>query len=272
MCRADLHLLGLLSAGHVLRWRRTVPRLAPEAVALMFERVLDSRRGTAASPKISVLDPCCGNGVVLAVLQVAYPAWVASLRGSDACVDAVEVTRHNLAILNDRGRMNAWIDELENRVARTGSRRLVGAIADARELASLAAAERPTVRIGCWNALAEELAGRDAGDSSGALGAPVPGGVDLVLTDPPYGRRSGWIGTDLDADDGMRLFLGNAGRWMSPDGRIALALDPAVKLPDVDGLEVEDRLALPRRAGWILKRRNEPVRAEPQGSRTDGGH
>ncbi len=234
--RADPALCARLFAGGVLRWRRSIPRVAPLAVAGLFERDLD--RSPSAGPRV-VLDPCCGNGVVLAVLQVAYPGLVRELHGADADPAALRFTESNLAILNDRDTLRERIVTLEGRRDATGNPRFDAAIADARCLEELDWSGRPTVAVSRIDALAD----------------PWPAsGVDLVLADPPYGRRSGWLGSDIDGDEGLVRFLQRARDAIAADGAVGLFLDPAVRLPEVEGLRVVDRVALERRAGWLLAR------------------
>ncbi len=201
---------------------------------MLFERYLDLAK---PEHRVTVFDPCCGTGVSIAALQLEYADFVEALHAADADPRAIRVTRANLAILNDEEAMAARLEELVERRARTERPRLDRVIDDARILASRSHDGRPPVSI----------------TKSDALLDPLPiDAADLVLTDPPYDRRSRWLGSDLEDEVGIRLFLERMRSILPSTGRIALVLDPAVELPNVDGLTIEDRIALDRRAGWIL--------------------
>lgn len=201
---------------------------------MLFERYLDLAK---PEHRVTVFDPCCGTGVSIAALQLEYADFVEALHAADADPKAIRITHANLAMLNDKEAMAARIEELVERRARTERPRLDGVIDDARILASRSHDGRPPVSI----------------TQSDALLDPLPVDVaDLVLTDPPYDRRSRWLGSDLEDEVGIRLFLERMRSILPSTGRIALVLDPAVELPNVDGLTIEDRIALDRRAGWIL--------------------
>lgn len=232
--RADRDALARLEAGRVLRRLRRVPCLAPAQAAMLFERYLDLAK---PEHRVTVFDPCCGTGVSIATLQVEYGRFVEALHAADADPKAIRITRTNLAVLNDGAAMAARIGELVERRARTQRPRLDGVIEDARTLGARSHDGRPPVHITQADALLDPL--------------PVDT-VDLVLTDPPYDRRSRWLGSDLEDEVGIRIFLERTRTILSSAGRIALVLDPAVELPEVDGLAIEDRIALDRRAGWIL--------------------
>ncbi len=243
---ADPGLLARLEAGRVLRWHKTIPRMAPEAVAALFERYLERVPGDR--PRI-VIDPCCGNGVALAVLQIAYPAHVRRLVGTDASELAIRVTNENLAMLRDPAALEERIARLVERATSTGGPRVEAAVADARELLKALPRSRPPARVEACDALSDPWPEERA---------------DLILVDPPYHRRSSWIGSARPVAEDLGRFLARARGALGTEGRIALALDPAEPLPEVARLEIEDRVDLGRRAGWLLRPRPEvPPTSEP---------
>jgi len=255
-------LLPLLAAGHVLRWRQAIPRLAPEAVAILFRRYVQ----LAAPPgPVAVLDPCCGNGVVLAVLQVVFGSSVARLVGSDADPVAVAQTTGNLDLLNVPEALERRIGTLTQQRRITGNERLDEAIRDGRRLARLGRGERPRYRVSCVDALApiEDRPEPDPGATPHAGSTSDRGRFHLVLTDPPYGRQSDWIDegrADRDSDDRLRDFLAGATSRLAEDGWIALALDReldptrvAAAVPDRG--ELVETADLPKRRGYWIRRR-----------------
>ena len=247
-------LVPMLAAGHVLRWRQDIPRLAPDAVAILFRRYLE----LAAPPgPVSVLDPCCGNGVVLAVLQVAFGSSVAELFGSDADPVALAITTGNLDLLNVPEALHRRIDALQQQREVTGNARLDEALRHARSLERLPRGARPPYRIARADALAIE--GKAAAESEFPR-------VDLVLTDPPYGRDARWIDArtedgsagERSADERWRSFFAGITGRVRTGGWIAVAMDRDF---DRDRLrstlpihaELAGEADLPKRRGYWIR-------------------
>lgn len=234
----------MLAAGHVLRWRQAIPRLAPEAAAILFERYLD----VAAPPaRVTVRDPFCGNGVILALLQAAYGEWVASLEGADVDRDALDMTTSNLDLLNVPAALERRIGVLEQQRLVTGNSRLDEAIADGRRLLERSRVGRPPYSLELANAL-------DASRTT-----PGEPRADVILTDPPYGRDSLWIDARGEPahTDFLEQFFVQAQEKLAPKGWIGLALDRACAALDGEspaGFVVVEKMQLPRRTGYLLTR------------------
>ncbi len=234
-----------LAAGHVLRWRQDIPRLAPEAVATLFERY---RSHSQVEHPSTVLDPCCGNGVVAAVLLVAFADQVASIEASDVDPDAVVMTSANLALLTVPEALERRLHALEQQRIATDNARLDEALRDGRRLAERPPSDGPPFRVRQANALAPE-----SNEENRAT-------FDLILTDPPYGRRSTWRDATgaHDGEDRTTLFLEAIVERLAPNGWIALAIDrdrePLRKGDIPDRLRVVERLDLPKRSGTLLER------------------
>ena len=250
---ADPELCAMLAAGDVLRWRKRVPRLGPEAVAILFECFLRSRD---SDRRIRVLDPCCGNGIVLAVLRSLYPRYLAALHGRDIDSRALEVTEHNLSILSSGEAMNQWIAELLKRRDRTGSARLDGVIERAHLLQARLVEGEPADHAAAVATFIERQNVLAGVESDRSRVGESQERFDLILTDPPYGRRSDWQESKWTGEIGLAVFLRRMVDCITPDGRIAVALDPAVELPQTEGLVIAERIALPHRVGWVMRRSN----------------
>ncbi|MBN1287899.1 MAG: hypothetical protein JXB47_21045 [Anaerolineae bacterium] len=182
------------AAGRVLL---SYPGAAPFPVRLLSELF---RRGAAfleaaGSPgPYTLYDPCCGTGYLLTVLGYLHGARLRALSGSDIDPVAIEFARQNLALLTAEG-LAARTAQLEDWAARFGK-------ASHRE--ALESAQRLKTRLP--GALAAACFTADAARLEDA--APPVAGVDMVITDVPYGRSAQWAGGGAPDDTISRLLAG----------------------------------------------------------------
>jgi 23S rRNA (guanine2535-N1)-methyltransferase len=144
-------------------------------VRLADEIFLRAKAHLPSTP-VRIYDPCCGTGYLLTVLGLRHGQDIAALAGSDIDENRVEVARTNLALLTTAG-LQARRTQLENYLAAYAkeSHRL------ALQSLSRLEARLPAAPIETQVFTADAL-------------QPVTQvhGINLLITDVPYGDRVNW--------------------------------------------------------------------------------
>lgn len=161
-----------LAGGAVLRSLPGLPAFPVRLASEVFQRALALR---GADGPVTVWDPCCGSGYLLAVLGFLHRDRVAALVASDVDAEALAVARANLALLTADG-LAARRAELADLADRYGKPSHAAAVRACDRLAAT-----PDVPSTVFPADVLQLPG-----------APVNPAVDLVVVDPPYGEQVGW--------------------------------------------------------------------------------
>ncbi len=154
-------------------------RLAIELFARCLERFPASRR-------VTVYDPCCGGGYMLAVVGFHFAHRLRGMLGSDIDPHAVAGARRTLALLTEEG-MKGRIRALESMVADFGKDSHREALESA---ANLLEVLRSHSRLG-----PPVLFEADACDATSLPARPelaARGPVDIVFADVPYGLLTQW--------------------------------------------------------------------------------
>jgi len=125
--------------------------------------------------RVGLWDPLCGAGGIVATIALLRPSALTRALATDADPDALRLAAKNLALTSVSGL-----------VARR--RELADRGADPRRLAS---ADRLLATPGRSDALRTDVATADVTDAA-SLAALDLEGIDVVLTDLPYGRQTGW--------------------------------------------------------------------------------
>ena len=171
------------SSGRVLYHKTGNANFPARLASEIFSRCLSYLNGSAK--RVSVYDPCCGAGYLLAVLGFLFNGRIASLSGSDADVEAVSLARKNLSLLAERGMSNRK-EELKNFFEAYGKESHALAVESAENLSRLIKNE-----ISC------EVFQRDIIKNSNSDFK-----ADVVITDVPYGNLielPGGIPFDIEA-------------------------------------------------------------------------
>jgi len=191
-------------------------------------------------------DPFCGNGILLATLQLRYP--FRTLYGSDIRREAVWTTTDNLGIVSSSGTLDQRIGRMREEYTHSQKETLPSRIQYAQELREYVLSvyvQRPPAYYYIF--------------TSDALNPTFPpylqepvSSIDLLLTDPPYGNDSA-LETPITSSPSEQIqqFLDSMVRFLSPDGRIGLmfTLDNQLYLKNFDVLE---EVNLRKRRGYIL--------------------
>jgi len=180
-------------------------RLARE-VFLRAARHVDTR-------PLSVWDPCCGCGYLLAVLGLLCPGMIARIYASDVDERALDTARRNLALLS-RGGMRRRVEELRGRSAFDAAERLLAGMGDA----------GPEARVFRRDILRPEPADFQALNPSFDVGA------DIVITDVPYGGLAQWSGLEDPGEDALTALLRNIAPALRTGSAVAGCSDRRQKI------------------------------------------
>lgn len=131
--------------------------------------------------RVGLWDPLCGAGGIVATVALLRPSALSRVLATDADPDAVRLAERNLVLTSDAGL-----------VARR--RELADRGADPRRLASV---DRLRATPGRSDGLRVEAATADATDAT-SLATLDLDGIDMVLTDLPYGQQTGWASASAD--------------------------------------------------------------------------
>jgi 16S rRNA G966 N2-methylase RsmD len=175
------------ASGHVFYSRPGHPALPVRLASEVFQRCLAIRQARQQCGPCRIYDPCCGGAYHLAVLAFLHWHAIAELIASDVDEEAVALAARNLSLLSLEGlerrrqeiaALFATYGKVSHRAALQSADRLQRQLDECLQTHSI---KTRVFRADATDAgmLAEHLQG-------------VP--VDLVMTDPPYGRQVEWRG------------------------------------------------------------------------------
>jgi len=206
-------------------------RLASE----IFQRCAEVLRADNDSGPYTIYDPCCGGAYHLSTLAFLHWREIREIVGSDIDGDALGLARRNLSLLTLDG-LDGRIAEIAGMLESYGKSSHRAALASARgfrtRLEKLSMSHVVRTRVFQANAL-------DADDLFAGLGSQA---IDIVLTDIPYGQRSGWVGagvvSDSDAPPAVQM-LEALWQVLSPTTVVAVASDKGQRIqhPSYDRIE-----------------------------------
>lgn len=204
------------------------------------------QRAAALLPprRLALYDPCCGGAYHLAALGFLHGGQIASILASDVEERALALARRNLSLLTLEG-LQRREDEIRQMLAEYGKDSHAQALQSLSALQKQQAANGPVpARIFQANAL-------DAQDlQHGADGQAV----DLVISDIPYGRMTGWLlPEDHRGPDPSPVwrFLEALQSMLRPGAVVAIAADKGQKIAHESYRRV-DRFQIGKRHAVIL--------------------
>lgn len=148
-----------------------------------------------------VYDPCCGAAYHLAVVGYLHMCRIREIIASDIDATALAIARRNLGMLALEG-LHERMAELAAMRDAFGKRSHTAALASAArlqlQLTACPPADRPSTRLFLADATDPDALERELDGEA----------LDIVLTDVPYGWRSGWqSGRPEGAGDSEPLWL-----------------------------------------------------------------
>jgi SAM-dependent methyltransferase len=154
-------------------------RLADEII----QRAFHSLEKHGNKGPFRIYDPCCGGGFLLTTLGFLFPERILDITATDIDPKVLEVAAKNLSLLSAEG-----LDRRERELASYAE--AYGKDSHREALESLA---RLRTRLG-GRSIKATIGQRDITDP-----APFPAqGLDIIVTDIPYGQMASWGGTGTD--------------------------------------------------------------------------
>ena len=196
---------------------------------------------------LTVFDPCCGGGNLLAAVGFFGYGKIDAIYGMDADEDALATARKNLRLLTREG-MGERAAQLTELYGRYGKKSHKDALGRAEELAGYAGGFNHEPEI---NLLAENALNDSSLDGAGFE-------ADIVIADLPYGSLTEWIRpggvSEAEATESgsIGMLLKNVAKVMSRDSVIALCSGNRVKITG-GGFERLERQIVGKRKFEILR-------------------
>lgn len=152
-------------------------RLASEIAGRCFHMLAE--RGNAGP--YTLYDPCCGGGYLLASIGLLHSGKISRVLAADIDAAVLELAAKNLALLSRSG-MEQRMAQLQELIALYGKPAHYGALESAQRL------------LGMISQSVLEHTAVYQQDSTASSVEEAGGGVDLVMTDLPYGNLVSWGG------------------------------------------------------------------------------
>lgn len=227
-----------LASGAVLRSAPGRPAFPVRLAEELFLRAADH----LPEGLLTLWDPCCGSGYLVAVIGLRQRPRLRAVIASDADPDAVRLATDNLALLTVDG-LQARETVLRERHAAFGRQAHSDAAGAAGRL------RRRLVRDGGDLTAASFVA--DAFDVT-ALRMGLDGlSPDVVLTDVPYERQSEWLGGAATLKDPVHG-LGAALSQVLPAHTVIVITVRARKV-SLPGVQVLERVRVGNRASALVR-------------------
>ncbi len=195
-------------------------RLASEIAQRCFE-VLRERGNDGP---YEIYDPCCGGAGMLTTIGLLHGGAVRAIYASDADARVLGSAANNLSLLNAEGmdRRRKQVQELYDAYGKSSHH---DALLSIDRLTARLQEAKTTVRTACFQA--------DATKPDEGRREPLPaGGVDLIMTDLPYGSIVQWDGGEhAESSEQLRRFFDQAhGMLKQGNSVLAVVADKGQKL------------------------------------------
>jgi tRNA G10 N-methylase Trm11 len=174
-----------LTSGKVLRSQPGYPAFPIRLACEIFQRCLARRAASQLTAPCVVYDPCCGAGYLLSVVAMLNWEAVQTLIASDIDGQAVSLTERNLDLLTLNG-----LDRREDEV--TALLKLYGKASHQEALDAIQRLRQQITPLAQHHPIHTKTFQADAADSAALASHLADAGVDIVLTDIPYGQHSQW--------------------------------------------------------------------------------
>lgn len=224
-----------LASGNVIKHFSGMPCFPVRLGLELFERAYH----LIGKEKITVYDPCCGNGFSMSVLGMIKQSKISSLYGSDIAPDCLEAASCNTAMLTREGMLAARDRVLQNE--NTTEARIEQLNESVEKL--LPYLNNPEMQSKVF--------------LHDILSAPpnLPEAADYVFADIPYGIMTEWKTSDVEKSDPVQQLIGNIAPIMSENGVLAVcgAKDLRIK---TDLFCRTEKIHAGKRLIYLLRRNN----------------
>jgi tRNA G10 N-methylase Trm11 len=216
-------------------------RLASE----IFQRCLVDFSSDDPSARPVIYDPCCGAAYHLTTVAYLHGAKIGAIIASDVDPKAVQLAERNLALLSVEG-LDRRIGDLAEMREKFGKVSHEAALESARFLRG-GIFERDRM-----HPIPTRVFQADAADGRTLLDHLRDTKADIVFTDVPYGRHSGWRGGLRDSPHPVAAMLDALWHCLAPSSLVAVASDKGQKIFHEKYRRIE-RFRIGKRQVVILK-------------------
>jgi 23S rRNA G2445 N2-methylase RlmL len=161
------------------------PALPVRLASEIFQRCMAIRKREGLTKPCVLYDPCCGGAYHLSVLAYLHWEKIERIIGSDVDQEVLEVAARNLNLLTLTG-INDRIAELSNLVERYEKASHQAALSHAQNL------RNRLLKLVKSHPLKTELFRANATDKQTIKEHLKDEGVDMVISDVPYGQQTAW--------------------------------------------------------------------------------
>jgi hypothetical protein len=182
------------SSGRVLYGAPGATNFSVRLISEVFQRCAEYLNLKGTSGPFVIYDPLCGAGYSLAVLGLLHGSSIKSIFASDIDSTLLEFANKNLSLVNASG-LDKRIDELKVFIEKYAKQSHKDALESAYRLKDKTKSH-PSIDTRAFQ----------ANILDGTILPAFLSGVDIVITDLPYGRLTNWGGISDDAGATRKLF------------------------------------------------------------------
>lgn len=226
------------SSGRVLYGASGATNFPVRLASEIFQRCATYLQSKGNVGPYNVFDPFCGVGYSLTVVGFLHGAQISSITASDADSRMLEFAEKNISLLNKAG-LGKRVEELNKFIREYNKNSHRDAVDSARKLE---AQIKPTSPIGVKLFKFNVLDGEDFPKSVS--------GIDIVITDIPYGKLTEWKG-EATGENFTQRFLDKLKPTLGPVSIVAVIRDKKQAISHV-GYEAIQTFALEKRKITLL--------------------
>lgn len=234
-----------LASGRVFYSLPGYPAFPIRLASEIFQRCLAHFQPANPEARPVIYDPFCGAAYHLTTLAYLHRTKIGAIIASDIDPEAAQLAERNLALLTIEG-LDRRMRELADMREKYGKASHEAALESARFLrGAVSEMER-------MHPIPTRVFQADAADGRTLLDHLRDTKVDIVFTDVPYGRHSGWQGGLRDAPNPVAGMLDALWNCMAPSGLVAVASDKGQRISHEKYRRIE-RFQVGKRQVVILK-------------------
>ncbi len=171
------------SSGRVLYYAANTTAFPVRLASEVIQRSFDILEKKGAHVPFKIYDPCCGGGFLLTTIGFLYHDLISELIATDYDDKVLEIAKKNVSLLSKKG-LDRRKEEIKGYIKAFGKESHMQALKSVDYLETLI--KKETIKIVCMQ--------RDIADLSDF---PIKG-VNIIITDIPYGIIVDWRGGSKD--------------------------------------------------------------------------
>lgn len=221
------------ASGRVLYNQKGATSFPVRLASEVFLRAMSYLEQKNMKKPISIYDPCCGGGYLLAILFFLHGRSISKIYASDIDEEMIDLARRNLHLLKIEG-INKRINELQNDIEKFNKESHKNALKSAINLKKVLSSIDFIPEIECFlaNAL-DDIIIKDKKFKDKASGEKgITEKVDLVITDIPYGNMVKWENGVADDKKNLKLFLNSVLSILKEESILVIISEKKQKIED----------------------------------------